>query len=85
MILLGLIVEPGVVVAEITPGTPAAVAGLMRGDVITAVNGEEVITGVQLRHAVQALEGHVEVTLRFTRGGTAHEVKARLDEVQSLS
>ena len=77
---LGAIVEPGVVVAEVTPGTPAAAAGLVRGDVITAVNEEEVLTGVQLGQAVQALDSHAEVKLRFTRGGEAHEATTRLEE-----
>ncbi len=77
---LGAIVEPGVVVAEVTPGTPAAAAGLVRGDVITAVNEEEVLTGVQLSQAVQALDSHAEVKLRFTRGGEVREGTTRLDE-----
>ena len=82
---MGATVDPGVVVAEVTPGTPGAIAGLVRGDVITAVNGTEVFTGTELRQAVQTLAGGAEVTLRFTRGGTAHEGTTRLDEVPATA
>lgn len=78
---LGATVESGVVVAEVAPNTPASAVGLVRGDIITAINGEEVFTGGQLRDAVQRLAGGAAVTIRFTRAGEKHEATTRLDEV----
>ena len=78
---LGATVESGVVVAEVTPGTPGSAVGLLRGDIITAVNGTEVFTGAELRNAVQSLAGGAVVTLRYTRAGEKHEATTRLDEV----
>ena len=39
---LGLSVEGGILVADVTPGGPAAQAGLQRGDVITGIDGKPV-------------------------------------------
>lgn len=75
---MGLTVQPGVVVAEVVPGTPAEVAGLAPGDVIAEVNGTPIPTGEQLREAVLGASGH-EVMLRVRRGGEDREVAVRLD------
>ncbi|HJZ57643.1 MAG TPA: PDZ domain-containing protein [Gemmataceae bacterium] len=77
---LGVTVEPGVVVAEVLPDSPAAVAGITRGDLIAAVNGHPVLTGEQLRQAVHPLPARAEIVLRLTRGGETREAIARLDE-----
>jgi hypothetical protein len=76
---LGVVVGPGVVVAEILPDTPASKAGLERGDVIDDVNGTPVLSGEQLRDVVQGLPGGSEAVLRVTRVGKAKEVRAKLD------
>jgi len=78
---LGVTVDPAVVVAEVEPGTPAATAGLMRGDIINTLNDTTILTGAQLRQVVHSLGEFAEITLRFTRGGEGHEAKTRLDEV----
>jgi PDZ domain-containing secreted protein len=77
---LGVTVEPGVVVAEVLPESPAAAAGLARGDVIESANGHPVHTGEQLREAVCPLPGHAEVALKLTHAGQTREVTARLGE-----
>jgi S1-C subfamily serine protease len=73
-------VDPGVVIDEVAPGTPAAGAGLARGDVIVGLNSTPVVSGEQLRLAVHQCAPGEEITLRVVRGGEAREVKARLDE-----
>lgn len=54
---LGLIVEEfeegGVVVAEVLRGSPAAGAGIRRGDVIVSINRKKVSTGADYSRAVQ--------------------------------
>src|SRR4051812_23228325 len=75
---LGAMVGNGVVVAEVIPESPAAAAGLTRGDVIEEVNGDGVVSAAQLRHAVRKVEDGGWVTLRVFRAGATHEVRAQL-------
>jgi uncharacterized protein YukE len=75
---LGAMVGNGVVVAEVTPDSPAAAAGLTRGDVIEEVNGDGVVSAAQLRHAVRKVGDGEWVTLRVFRAGATHEVRAQL-------
>ena len=76
---IGVTVARGVVVDEVLPGSPAATAGLARGDVIEEVDGEEVHGGEQLRAAVLALPRRAAVALTTTRAGKTRRVTARLD------
>jgi hypothetical protein len=76
---LGLVVVPGAVVAGVIPGSPAAAAGLARGDVIERAAGQEIQGGEQLRAAVQALPPGADVALAVGRAGEVREVVARLD------
>jgi serine protease Do len=71
-------VDPGVVVAEVFPDTPAAAAGLARGDLILAVGGREVFTGPELRDAVHAAPDGDQVALRIRRGKASRELATRL-------
>jgi C-terminal processing protease CtpA/Prc len=75
----GVTVDPGVVVADVLPGTPAEAAGLARGDVVTAVNGAPVVTGTELRDRVHEVADGEEIALRVNRGGAVRDVTARLD------
>ncbi|HEX2580596.1 MAG TPA: Do family serine endopeptidase [Dongiaceae bacterium] len=65
----------GVVIREITPGSPAAQAGLRPGDVVVAVNGFEVADPQSLRFrlATLALNGAAELSIE-RRDGT-HTVR----------
>jgi serine protease Do len=59
----------GVLVSDVTPGSPAARAGIARGDVILAIDGHATNTSTQLRNAV-ALAGkgaHVRVDVAHER------------------
>jgi PDZ domain len=78
---LGVTVGPGVVVAEVLPNTPAARAGLERGDVIDDVSGTAVLNGEQFRQVVQQLPAGSDAILRVTRAGKVREVRARFDSV----
>ncbi len=66
---LGATVAPGVVVAEVIEGTPAAASGLERGDVIEEANGRPIAGGSDLRDAVEAAPAGSEVTLQLRRAG----------------
>ena len=63
----------GIVVMVVIPGTPAAEAGLVRGDFITAVNGEEVTESNYQSLGQAVYDGAVDVTVNsvtWTDNGT---------------
>src|SRR5205814_1197708 len=66
---------------EVMPGTPAAKAGLQRGDVITAVAGQAVSDPRALREAIHRAEAGKEISLTVQRGREKKEIKARLEEL----
>ncbi|SEN78909.1 RIP metalloprotease RseP [Lihuaxuella thermophila] len=55
-------------VEEVLPGKPAAAAGIQKGDLITAVNGEEVRTMDALRYKLMESKGQ-PVTITVQRAG----------------
>lgn len=80
--LIGVVLEPdadGARIAAVTPGSPAAKAGLKPGDLIVAVNGKamgksrEAVRAV--RDSIGALEAGAELTLRYQRDGKTTDAK----------
>ncbi len=59
----------GARVEEISADSPAADAGLQDGDVITAVNGDEVSDGVELIVKIRSFEPGETITIKARRGG----------------
>lgn len=57
---------------DVTPGSPEAVAGLLRGDKITALNGRRMSSWGFFKGLVRA-EPDREIELAFERGGVAQE------------
>jgi S1-C subfamily serine protease len=78
--LYGLPVRAGALVIEVVPGTPAETVGLQRGDIITAIDGEEVASMQELAGRIRTLSPGDEVTLTVVRGGEEREVDATLGE-----
>lgn len=62
-------VTNGVVVAEVSQGSPADEAGLEPYDVIVAFDGEEVANGMELRQQIYETELNEEVEVEFYRDG----------------
>lgn len=75
---LGVGVDAGAVVMEVLPGSPAARAGLQRGDVITIINDRNVAGPDELRNAIRAAGAGKEVILKVARGKETKELKATL-------
>lgn len=67
---LGLGSVRGALVNGVRPGSPAAQAGLARGDVITTLDGEEVRDGNELRNRVAQVRPGTALPLEVIRGGT---------------
>jgi serine protease Do len=63
-------VQDGLMLQSVAPGSPAAVAGLQRGDIITEVNGVTLRQGGDLRRFLRAAQEGLEVTIRGVRSGS---------------
>jgi serine protease Do len=70
----------GVIVSQVQPGSAAQQAGIERGDVITAFNGQEVIDPNTFRNQVASTPPGNSVTLSIQRSGSTKEVHATLGE-----
>jgi S1-C subfamily serine protease len=86
---LNLSADRGVAVVDVMPGSPAAKAGIRRGDVITAAGGQAVSAPRNLREAVREAGAGKAVNLTLVRGGEKQEVKvtpaeAPVDGLESL-
>lgn len=63
--------------------SPADNAGLQEGDIIIAVNGEDLTESVALAEAVSAYRPGDTITLRVLRGEEVIELEATLEEYQA--
>ncbi len=85
---------PGVEVAEVKSGTPAAKAGLRAatgsrtvlgrdyptgGDVITAIDGKPIASAVELQSSIDAKRPGDTIALAYSRSGTSRTVDVTLD------
>jgi membrane-associated protease RseP (regulator of RpoE activity) len=83
-VLLGVTVEPagdggtGARIVDVSPGSPAADAGLESGDVITKVDDAAVDGPQALASAIQEHADGDEVTLTYEREGTTATAKVTL-------
>lgn len=77
---LGVTQGPGVLVYQVQPGSAADRAGLRRGDIITALNGEAVTDSNTFRNKIAGTPPGSEVTLTLKRGGSEQQVRASLGE-----
>ena len=77
---LGLPDVSGALVQTLTRGAPAERAGLRKYDVITAVDGEKVISGNDLQHKIALKAPGDPVTITVYRDGQPREITARLGE-----
>jgi S1-C subfamily serine protease len=80
---LGLAQVGGALVNSVTAGSPADKAGVQRGDVITAINGEAVKNGNDLRNEVAQLQPGSGVKLTIVREGKERTTNVTLAELQA--
>ena len=71
----------GALVAEVTPGSPAARAGIQPGDVITAFQGEDVNTPRDLTRRVAATPPGTSARLAIARRGDQRTLEVKLGEL----
>jgi serine protease Do len=76
----GVAETDGVIVDDVVPNSPAAVAKLKRDDVIKKFNGHTVRNITELRSLVSQVELNKKVELDLTRNGNALKVTAEIKE-----
>ncbi len=74
--------DNGVMIAKIVDDSPAWRAGLQVGDIITAVNSQEVSSGGSLARAIRDHEEGEQVSLEVWRDGRLETITATLEERQ---
>jgi serine protease Do len=70
----------GAVVAQVTPGSPAAQAGLKQGDVIEQLNGQKILDGSALQVAVSQKQPGDTIHLGVIRNGQMQSVDVKVGE-----
>jgi hypothetical protein len=74
--------DNGVMISKVIEDTPAWQAGLEVGDIITAVDGQEVTSGGSLAQTIRSREEGDQVSLEIWRDGRLESITATLDEHQ---
>jgi putative serine protease PepD len=69
----------GAEVVDVPSGTPAAAAGLQKGDVVTSVDGKQITDGISLIVAIRSHQPGETVTLEVQRSGKDKRVEVTLD------
>jgi serine protease Do/serine protease DegQ len=71
----------GALIGEVEPNSPAATAGLRKGDVVIALNGQPVRGPAELRARLGVVPAGDTVDLKLQRGKETQTVKARIGEI----
>lgn len=72
----------GALVSSVEPGSPADKAGLMPGDVITAVNGQRIDGSGDLSAHIADIRPGTAARIDLVRKGAAKTIEARVGELQ---
>jgi len=76
--LLNLTTKAGVLVTDVREGSPAAVAGLQKNDVLLGVNGAEIKSFENLKQVLADKKPNDVITVTFLRGDEKKDVKVTL-------
>jgi serine protease Do len=79
----GALVSSGSDQPAVIPGSPAEEAGLQAGDVIVAIDGEQIGADTDLSMLILGHDPGDTVTLRVLRGNSAQEIDVTLGELPS--
>jgi S1-C subfamily serine protease len=73
----------GVLVMRVRPNTPAAQAGVRRGDLILQVDSTPVATAEQLQRQVENSQVGQTLTLSILRGGQSQQIRVQTGNMQA--
>ncbi len=74
----------GAAVTEVQANSPAAQAGLLKGDVVTGLNGRPVRGAAELRARLAVVPVGETVEMRVQRGKETQTLKARIGELEKV-
>ena len=77
----GLPNSRGALIGDVTENGPAAKAGIVKGDVITELNGQPVADSRELRLKISQMAPGTPIKLKVFRDGTAREINVTLGEL----
>src|SRR6185312_14096446 len=75
---LGIQANAGAVISDVRPGSVAASAGIKIGDVITAIDGQPLLTSGQLRNVIGAKQPGASVRISVLRDGKPLDIRTSL-------
>lgn len=70
--------DKGVLIVEVMPNSPAAMAGLRPGDIIRAIDGVEIVTAEQVQKAVEQIAVGDLLPLKLNRQGKNIDLKVEV-------
>ena len=68
----------GVLITSVAPGSPAAKAGLRKGDIILTMAGKKLLTTKQLVDLVSAAGSSNDLSITLLRSGKRYQTSAKL-------
>jgi serine protease Do len=68
----------GAFITDVVPNSPAAQAGIEKGDIVVAVDGKPIHSATQLRNSVGLAPVGRELRITFARGGVDHTVSVEV-------
>ncbi len=75
----------GVLVVRVIPNSPAAIAGIRRGDVIVQIDGQGIITAEQLQNTVENSRLGQGLQLKVQRGNQTQQLTVRTAELKKAA
>ncbi|NER24569.1 MAG: trypsin-like serine protease [Symploca sp. SIO1C2] len=75
----------GVLVIKVFPDTPAAAAGIRRGDVVIAIDGQQVKSAEQLQRVVENSGVDQVIQIKLRRGNQTKTIPVRTGELQNAA
>lgn len=75
----------GVLVVQVIPDSPAANAGLRRGDVVTKIDGKSITQADQLQRVVEKAQIGKPLRLEVRRGNATEQIAVRPGELQDAN
>lgn len=81
----GLVEPHGALVSDVTPGGPAAQAGIKSGDIVLEFNGQRISDSGELQVKVSLTPPGTVVRLTIFRGGQERPVEVKLGEMPSAT